>query len=136
MCFYIALVFFNEKKIEKDSDDFWHRKLTLKVKHWHLSFEYVNSLAIIFLIFYPRFKISWTLIAIMYLYLMWWKSFGKFDNLKSIWWTILYSILWTIQRQFHGQILLTSESLFFSLIIPNTYYLHWSWSRCLESVTE
>ena len=25
----------NEKKIEKDSDDFWHRKLTLKVKFWH-----------------------------------------------------------------------------------------------------
>ena len=29
------LVFFNEKKIEKDSDNFWHRKLTLKVKFWH-----------------------------------------------------------------------------------------------------
>ena len=26
------LIFFNEKKIEKDSDNFWHRKLTLKVK--------------------------------------------------------------------------------------------------------
>ena len=26
---------FNEKKIEKDSDDFWHRKLTLKVKFQH-----------------------------------------------------------------------------------------------------
>ena len=29
------LVFINEKKIEKNSDDFWHRKLTLKVKFWH-----------------------------------------------------------------------------------------------------
>ena len=29
------LIFFNEKKIEKDSDNFWHRKLTLKVKFWH-----------------------------------------------------------------------------------------------------
>ena len=26
------LIFFNEKKIEKDSDDSWHRKLPLKVK--------------------------------------------------------------------------------------------------------
>ena len=29
------LVFFYEKKIEKDLDDFCHRKLTLKVKFWH-----------------------------------------------------------------------------------------------------
>ena len=29
------LIFFNEKKIQKDSDDFWHRKLTLKVKFWY-----------------------------------------------------------------------------------------------------
>ena len=29
------LIFFNEKKIEKDCDDFWHGKLTLKVKFWH-----------------------------------------------------------------------------------------------------
>ena len=28
------LIFSNEKN-EKDSDDFWHRKLTLKVKFWH-----------------------------------------------------------------------------------------------------
>ena len=28
-------VFFNKKKIEKDSDDFLHRKLILKVKFWH-----------------------------------------------------------------------------------------------------
>ena len=26
------LRFFNEKKIEKDFDDFWHKKLTLKVR--------------------------------------------------------------------------------------------------------
>ena len=29
------LVFFNEKKIEEDFDDFWRRKLTWKVKFWH-----------------------------------------------------------------------------------------------------
>ena len=29
------LIFSNEKKIEKDSDNFWHRKLTLKVRNWH-----------------------------------------------------------------------------------------------------
>ena len=28
-------IFFNEKKNQKDSNDFWHRKLTLKVKFWH-----------------------------------------------------------------------------------------------------
>jgi hypothetical protein len=51
------LVFFIEKKIEKDSDDFWHRTLALKVKFWHfltaryksktqnsiISFGYVDS---------------------------------------------------------------------------------------------
>ena len=26
-----------KKKIEKDSDNFWHRKLTLKVRNWHFS---------------------------------------------------------------------------------------------------
>ena len=29
------LIFFNEKKNEKDWDDFCRRKLTLKVKFWH-----------------------------------------------------------------------------------------------------
>ena len=29
------LVFFNEKKIKKDSDDFLHRKFTLKVQFGH-----------------------------------------------------------------------------------------------------
>ena len=28
-------VFFNENKIQKDSDDFWRRKLILKVRFWH-----------------------------------------------------------------------------------------------------
>ena len=38
------LVFFNEKKIEKDSDDFWRRKLTFKV-FWHFLTppHYTNS---------------------------------------------------------------------------------------------
>ena len=31
----LKLVFFNTKKFEKDSDDFWPRKLTLEVKFWH-----------------------------------------------------------------------------------------------------
>ena len=29
------LVFFNEKKNDEDSDNFCHRKLTLKVEFWH-----------------------------------------------------------------------------------------------------
>ena len=29
------LIFFNQKEIEKDLDNFLHRKLTLKVKSWH-----------------------------------------------------------------------------------------------------
>ena len=29
------MVFSNEKN-ERDLDDFWHRKLTLKIKFWHL----------------------------------------------------------------------------------------------------
>ena len=29
------LIFFNEKKIQKDSEDFWHRKFTLKIQNWH-----------------------------------------------------------------------------------------------------
>ena len=29
------LLLFNEKRSEKDSDDFRHRKLTLEVKFWH-----------------------------------------------------------------------------------------------------
>ena len=39
------LILVNEKKIEKDSDDFWHRKLTLKVKFWHFLTppHYINS---------------------------------------------------------------------------------------------
>ena len=51
------LVFFNEKKNLKDSGDFWHRKLTLKVKFYQfltpphytnsknsmISFGYANS---------------------------------------------------------------------------------------------
>ena len=38
------LVFFN-KKIEKYSDDFLHRKFTLKVRFWHFltTRHYVNS---------------------------------------------------------------------------------------------
>ena len=28
------MIFFNEKKIEKDSDNFWRRKLTLTVRNW------------------------------------------------------------------------------------------------------
>ena len=30
----MSLIFFNEKN-EKDLDNFWHRKLTLKVRNWH-----------------------------------------------------------------------------------------------------
>ena len=37
------LIFFNEKKIEKDSDNFWHRKLTLKVRNCHLSIAWFRA---------------------------------------------------------------------------------------------
>ena len=30
------LIFFNEFFFSKDSDDFWHRKFTLKVQNWHI----------------------------------------------------------------------------------------------------
>ena len=36
------LIFFNEKKIQKDSNDFWHRKLTLKVRFRHFLMTPVN----------------------------------------------------------------------------------------------
>ena len=36
------LIFFNEKKIQKDSNDFWHRKLTLKVRFRHFLTTPVN----------------------------------------------------------------------------------------------
>ena len=31
----LKLIFINEKFFLKDSDDFWHRKFTLKVQNWH-----------------------------------------------------------------------------------------------------
>ena len=37
------LIFFNEKKIEKDSDNFWHRKLTLKVRNCHFSIAWFRA---------------------------------------------------------------------------------------------
>ena len=37
------LIFFNEKKIEKDSDNFWHRKLTLKVRNWQFSITWFRA---------------------------------------------------------------------------------------------
>ena len=51
-------VFFNEKKNEKDLDDFWHRKLTLKVKFWHFltPSRYSNFPNLVFL-----FEYSWFL---------------------------------------------------------------------------
>ena len=40
------LVFFNEKKIQKDSIDIWHRKLTLKFKFWHFFSKFNNFLLV------------------------------------------------------------------------------------------
>ena len=37
------LIFFNEKKNEKDSDNFWHRKLTLKVRYWLFSIAWFRA---------------------------------------------------------------------------------------------
>ena len=67
---------FNEKN-KKDSDNFQHRKLTLKVKFLHfltarhqsktqnsiISYGYVDSFAKIFLILYPLLENSTTRIA-------------------------------------------------------------------------
>ena len=70
------LIFFNEKKKknEKDSYNFRHRKLIMKVEFWHFltpphyttsqnsitSFEYVDFEANIFLIVYPPLENSTT----------------------------------------------------------------------------
>ena len=37
------VIFFNEKKIEKEPDNFWHRKLTLKVRNWHLMIAWFRT---------------------------------------------------------------------------------------------
>ena len=37
------MIFFNEKKIEKDSDNFWLRKLTLKVRNCHFSITWFRA---------------------------------------------------------------------------------------------
>ena len=44
-------------KIEKDSDNFWHRKLTLKVKFWHflIARHYSNSPNLVILFDYSWF---------------------------------------------------------------------------------
>ena len=69
-----------KKRIEKDSDDFWQRKLTLKVQFWHfltpprytnsqnsiISFGYVDFQPKTFLILYPSLENSITGIAIKY----------------------------------------------------------------------
>ena len=55
------LIFFNEKKNEKISEDFRHRKFTLKVKlrHFVTSLHYTNSknskLSIWYIDFYAKF---------------------------------------------------------------------------------
>ena len=38
------MIFFNEKKNWKDLDNFWRRKLTLKVRNWHFSIAEFRSL--------------------------------------------------------------------------------------------
>ena len=37
------LISFDEKKIEKDSDNFWHTKFTLKVRNWHFSIAWFRA---------------------------------------------------------------------------------------------
>ena len=43
-CFYKIDILLNEKKSLKNSDDFLHRKLTLKIQFWHFlrPWHYVN----------------------------------------------------------------------------------------------
>ena len=52
------MIFFNEKKNQKDSNDFWHRKLTLKVKFWYFltAPHYSNSQNLVI-----SFEYSWFL---------------------------------------------------------------------------
>ena len=61
------------KKKKKNSDDFWHRKLTLIVKFWHglTPPHYTNSQNSVcwsFLILYPLLKNSTTLTAITHIH--------------------------------------------------------------------
>ena len=37
------MILSNEKKKWKDSDNFWHRKLTLKVINWHFSIAWFRT---------------------------------------------------------------------------------------------
>ena len=71
-CSWIGII---QWKKEKDSDDFWHRKLTLKVKLWHfltarqnskIFIGYVDSEANI-LLMYPPFTNSTILTAILHM---------------------------------------------------------------------
>ena len=80
---YVLLNWYSsmKKEIEKDSDDFWRRKLTLKVEFWHfltpphytnsqnsiISFGYVDFKAKIFPILYPPLENSTTRITITYI---------------------------------------------------------------------
>mgnify|MGYP007048593961 CR=1 FL=1 len=74
-----------KKNIDKDSNNFWHWKLTLKVKFWHFLtlfdtspltqfLKFCNFLQVcwflgkIFLILYPPFKNSTTRIVIVHIH--------------------------------------------------------------------
>ena len=87
------LVFFNEKKIEKDYDDFWHWKLTFKVEFLHfltpppytnsqnsmISLQYVDIYAKIFVILYTPLKILTTRITIT--------QMNGLLHIASVYWT-------------------------------------------------
>ena len=61
------LIFFNEKRIERDSDDFWHRKLTLNVQFWHFLTPLVLRIWVIPLVSPSRPKIKWFTLSILIL---------------------------------------------------------------------
>ena len=66
------LIFFNEKKIEKDSDNFLRRKFTLKVKYWHFFTPPYFDIKIL----YPTLENSITCISIL--------NKGSFDKRSTM----------------------------------------------------
>ena len=76
------LIFFNEKKIEKDSVNFWHRKLTLKVRNWHFSITWFRADVDLTKIFFMK------------------KSYFSLKE-ATIWWKILKCYLMAIYLIFN-----------------------------------
>jgi hypothetical protein len=112
------LIFFNEKKIEKDSDpNFWHRKFTLKVKNWFradidqtwiffyeksvifhsikLSFDAEVDEKFLNVIYYPWINPSLECLSHHILYRKWPRFYGStpLNNAIAMWDSIRWSVL-------------------------------------------